>query len=465
MILPEIFARRMMKMLDNEFDKFQQSFDNEVVTTIRVNPSKFKDQPALVPVDYCSTGYFVPKRPVFTIDPFFHAGVYYVQESSSMFLEQAVKQVAAKSGLKVLDLCAAPGGKSTHLASLLPKDSLLVSNDVIRVRGQILSENLKKWGKPNVIVTNNDPRDFQRLPAFFDVLVIDAPCSGEGLFRRDENAVNEWSPDNARLCAQRQQRILADVWPTLREGGILVYSTCTFNPAENEENIKWLNEFSDIEPVSLEINKQWGITTTDAGGFPCYRFYPHKVSGEGFFMAVVRKTGGSDPSQSKKIKDNPLLASKAEKEIGHALFSDESLDVLRFEDSLLAFPSHLLSELFQIKNNLRILHAGIKIGEIKQKDLLPAHELALSTILDRSVFPEIDLTIGEAVTYLKRDDISSKSTKIGWNLITYRNIPLGWTKNLGNRFNSAFPKEWRIRMSVSEFQGERLKAEIAKFPL
>lgn len=465
MILPEIFVRRMMTMLENDFDDFQQSFYNDVVTTIRVNSAKFLKPSALTPVSYCETGFVVPRRPLFTIDPFIHAGVYYVQESSSMFLEQAVKQAITKSDLKVLDLCAAPGGKSTHLAALLPKDSLLVSNDVIRSRGQILSENLKKWGTPNVVVTNNDPHDFQRLPGFFDLLVIDAPCSGEGLFRRDENAVLEWSPDNAQLCAQRQQRILADVWPTLKEGGILIYSTCTFNPAENEENIKWLSEFSDIEPVSLKIDDKWGVTSTDAGGFPCYRFYPHKVSGEGFFMTVVRKTGGNVTTAAKKIKDNPLLASKAEKEIGRSLISDESLDILRFEDSLLAFPSHHLSDLLQIKNNLRIIHAGVKIGEMKQRDLIPAHELALSTILNCSAFPEIDLTIEEAITYLKRDDISPKSSDLGWNLVAYRNIPLGWVKNLGNRFNSAYPKEWRIRMSVTEFRDDRLKAEIEKFPL
>jgi len=465
MILPEIFVRRMKTILENDFDDFKKSFDNDIVTTIRVNPDKFLKPSTLTPVSYCETGFVVPRRPLFTIDPFIHSGVYYVQESSSMFLEQAVKQAISKSDLKVLDLCAAPGGKSTHLAALLPKDSLLVSNDVIRSRGQILSENLKKWGTPNVIVTNNDPHDFQRLPGFFDLLVIDAPCSGEGLFRRDENAVHEWSPDNAQLCAQRQQRILADVWPTLREGGILIYSSCTFNPAENEENMKWLSEFSDIEPVSLKIDNQWGVTITKAGDFPCYRFYPHKVTGEGFFMAVVRKTAGNGTPAIKKIKDNPLLASKAEKEIGRTLISDESLDILRFEDYLLAFPSPHFSDLLQIKNNLRIIQAGVKIGEMKQRDLIPAHELALSTILNRSAFPEIDLTIEEAITYLKREDVSPKSSDRGWNLITYRNIPLGWVKNLGNRFNSAYPKEWRIRMSVTEFRDERLKAETEKFPL
>ncbi len=465
MILPEIFIRRMAKILDQEFNAFEHSFDNEIATTIRINSSKYKDIPALSPVAYCATGYYIPKRPLFTIDPFIHAGVYYVQEPSSMFLEQAVRQINLPPGSKVLDLCASPGGKSTHLASLLSEQCLLVSNDVIRTRSQILSENLKKWGNPNVIVTNSDPHDFQRVPRFFDLIVVDAPCSGEGLFRRDSNAVLEWSPDNAQLCAQRQQRILADVWPSLKEGGTLIYSTCTFNPAENEENIQWLSEFAEIEPINLKLDDSWGVTLTDAAGFPCYRFYPHKVTGEGFFMAVVRKGGSAGQVHQRKNKDNPLLATKGEKESAKPLLIAESLDILRFEDSLLAFPAQLVAELLQIKNNLRIVHAGVKIGEIKQKDLLPAHELALSTILNRFQFPEIELTIEEALTYLKRDDINPTSTNKGWNLVTYRKIPLGWVKNLGNRFNSAFPKEWRIRMSITDFKDERLREEMINFPL
>jgi 16S rRNA C967 or C1407 C5-methylase (RsmB/RsmF family)/NOL1/NOP2/fmu family ribosome biogenesis protein len=465
MILPRQFVERMNKMLGNEYDEFHLSYERDIATTIRVNKKKYNGLTDLNSVNYCATGYFVPERPLFTIDPFIHSGVYYVQESSSMFLEQAIRQIDVKSGAKILDLCAAPGGKSTHLASLISEASLLVSNEVIRARGQILSENLKKWGNANVVVTNNDPRDFQRLPHFFDVIVVDAPCSGEGLFRRDESAVQEWSPDNAQLCAQRQQRILADIWPTLKEGGYLIYSTCTFNPAENEGNIQWLKQFADIEPVQLVISDDWGITSTDAGGFPCYRFYPHKVSGEGFFMAVVRKSGEDSQSQQRKLKENPLQATKADKVRTKTLLRDERLDILRFEDSLLAFPVDLLPDLLQIKNNLRIIHAGVKIGEIKQLDLLPAHELALSDIVNRSIFPEIDLTLEDAITYLKRDDISPKSTEKGWNLMTYRNIPLGWVKNLGNRFNSAFPKEWRIRMAVTEYQGERLLAEKRKFPL
>ena len=310
MVLPEIFISRMKVQLKEEFDSFLQSFCNEVNTTIRVNSRKYFETPELEPIEFCSSGYKLPQRPAFTLDPFLHSGVYYVQESSSMFLEQAFLQSGLVGDIKILDLCAAPGGKSTHLASLISDNSLLISNDVIRSRSQILSENLKKWGNPNVVVTNNDPNDFKRLPAFFDAIVIDAPCSGEGLFRRDERAIQEWSPDNAQLCAQRQQRIVADVWPALKEGGILIYSTCTFNPAENEENIKWLNEFADIEPITLNLSDNWGITRTDAGELPCYRFYPHKVDGEGFFLAVVRKTGSSEDGHQKKLKENPLKASR-----------------------------------------------------------------------------------------------------------------------------------------------------------
>ena len=465
MVLPSLFVERMIKMLGNEYDEFQLSYQKDSATTIRINRNKFQDATNLIPVNYCGTGFFVPERPLFTVDPFIHSGVYYVQESSSMFLEQAIRQLDINSGAKVLDLCAAPGGKSTHLASLIPEDCLLVGNDVIRARGQILSENLKKWGNANVVVTNNDPRDFQRLPKFFDVIVVDAPCSGEGLFRRDESAIQEWSHGNAQLCAQRQQRILADIWPTLKDGGVLIYSTCTFNQSENEENIKWLDQFADIEPIPLVVSDTWGITVTYAGGFPCYRFYPHKVSGEGFFMAVVRKRGENSQSQPRKLKENPLQSTKAEKERAMKLLNDERLEILRFEDSLLAFPATLVPDLLQIKNNLRIIHTGVKIGEIKQKDLLPAHELALSNILNRSIFTEIDLSLEDSITYLKRDDISPISNEKGWNLITYRNIPLGWAKNLGNRFNSAFPKGWRIRMPVTEYQGERLLVEKRKFPL
>jgi 16S rRNA C967 or C1407 C5-methylase (RsmB/RsmF family)/NOL1/NOP2/fmu family ribosome biogenesis protein len=465
MNLPGKFVQRMSGILGNDIDQFLLSFDQEIKTSVRINLAKYEKMAALERVEYCQTGYFLPERPLFTLDPFLHSGVYYVQESSSMFLEQAIKQALPDSAQIVLDLCASPGGKSTHLASLLPTGSLLISNEVIRPRAQVLSENLKKWGNPNVIVTNNDPRDFARLEGFFDVLVVDAPCSGEGLFRRDEKAITEWSDSNAQLCSQRQKRILADVWPALKDGGILIYSTCTFNPEENEENIKWLKETESVEPVSLELQENWGITVTGTDEFPCYRFYPHKVSGEGFFLTVLRKRSNSRAFSGKKIKDNPLAASKPEKESAKKLINREGLEILRFENSLLAFPANRVSDLLLIKSNLRIVHAGIKVGELKQNDLIPAHELALSPILKPSVFPEINLSLEDALSFLKRDDIIPLTQEKGWHLLSYRKIPLGWAKNLGHRYNSGFPKEWRIRMSISEFTGERLKKEMAKFPL
>ena len=463
-LLPESFERRMKMILGQECQAFINSISDSVHHAIRINPKKTKIVAGSIPVPFCQTGYYLNQRPIYTLDPLFHAGVYYVQESSSMFLEQFILQ-SQKKKLKVLDLCAAPGGKSTHLSSLISEDSLLVSNDVIRSRAGILSENLRKWGNPNVITTCNDPRDFSRLPGFFDVIVVDAPCSGEGLFRRDPAAIEEWSEANADHCAQRQKRILADVWPALAEGGILIYSTCTFNTAENEDNITWLSEFSQVEAVSLEISEEWGIVTTNANGIPCYRFYPHRVKGEGFFMAAVRKKGAVESAMNQKIKATLALAGKAEQSFFSGIIENLPLSLLKFEDNFLAFPTELLSALDQVKSNLRIVHAGIKVGEIKQATLIPAHELAVSTIVNQSHFPSADLSLEQSVSFLKRDDFQFDFKERGWNLMTYRNHPLGWAKNIGNRFNNSYPKEWRIRMSTSEYTGERLAEEARKFPL
>jgi NOL1/NOP2/fmu family ribosome biogenesis protein len=340
-----------------------------------------------------------------------------------------------------------------------------VSNEVIHSRAQILSENLKKWGNPNVVVTCNDPRDFSRLPGFFDIIVVDAPCSGEGLFRRDHSAIDEWSESSANHCAQRQQRILADVWPALAENGMLIYSTCTYNPAENEENIRWLSEFASIEAVSLQIPANWGIVTTDAGGFPGYRFYPHKVKGEGFFTAAVRKKDSVEINRSSKNKANLPLAGKTEQKLLSELLLDQSFSLLKFGESFLAWPTTLFSDLDQLKANLRIVHAGVKVGEIIRESIIPAHELAISTICNVSDFPQLGLSLEQAIGYLKRDDFQLNFKEKGWNLLTYCNLPLGWAKNIGNRFNNSYPKEWRIRMSTSEFSGEKLLEEAKKFPL
>ena len=462
--LPESFEIRMKMILGQEFPAFSDSLSSSIHHSIRINRKRAENTTHLEPVPYCSTGFYLSQRPIFTLDPLIHAGSYYVQEPSSMFLEQFVL-AENKKKLRVLDLCGAPGGKSTHLASLLSANSLLVSNEVIHSRAQILSENLKKWGNPNVVVTCNDPKDFARFPGFFDLIVIDAPCSGEGLFRRDSSAVDEWSESNADHCARRQKRILADVWPALAENGMLVYSTCTYNPAENEENIRWLSEFASVAPVTLQIPDDWGILTTYAGGFPGYRFYPHKVKGEGFFTAAVRKKEPVETYRSTKIKANLPLASKSEQNILNKLIKNQALSLLKFEEDFLAWPTALISALDQLKANLRIVHAGVKVGEIIRDSIVPAHELAVSTIYNELHYPQKELSLEQAIRYLKREDFQLDFQEKGWNLLTYRSHPLGWAKNIGNRFNNSYPKEWRIRMSTSEFTGERLVEEARKFPL
>lgn len=462
--LPDSFERRMKVLLGTQFPAFRDSLATQAPQSIRINPKKVRTRPLLENVPYCSTGYYLPERPLYTLDPLLHAGAYYVQEASSMFLEQFFLPLQNRK-LRVLDLCGAPGGKSTHLATLLSDESLLVSNEVIHSRAQILSENLKKWGNPNVVVTCNDPKDFARLPGYFDIIVVDAPCSGEGLFRRDPTAIDEWSESNANLCAQRQKRILADVWPALAENGMLVYSTCTFNPAENEENIRWLSEFTAVEPVSIDLPDRWGILPTNPYGLPGYRFYPHRVKGEGFFTAAVRKKEAAAATSRGKSKSSLLPAGKAEAKLLGNLLADPRLSLVKFGESWLAFPGDLLPELDLLKASLRLVQAGVKVGELIRDSVVPAHELALSTRLNQAHFPKAELSHEQAIAYLKKEEVGIDFQEKGWNLLTYRDHPLGWAKNMGNRYNNSYPKEWRIRMATNEFTREKLNEEAQKFPL
>ncbi|MEX2233333.1 MAG: RsmB/NOP family class I SAM-dependent RNA methyltransferase, partial [Cyclobacteriaceae bacterium] len=258
--LPVKFEESIHRKLGGALPGFLKSLQEPPPVSIRIHPVKSQHQIADERVPWSKYGEYLPTRPQFTLDPLFHAGSYYVQEASSMFLEQALKQsVNLDQSLNVLDLCAAPGGKSTHLLSLLNRDSLLVSNEAIRSRASILSENIQKWGYPNTIVTNNDPADFRKLKGFFDVIVIDAPCSGEGLFRKNPDAMDEWSPENVQLCAGRQKRILSDAWDSLRENGVLIYCTCTYNESENEDNLRWLQENYSVEFLKLSTDPSWGV--------------------------------------------------------------------------------------------------------------------------------------------------------------------------------------------------------------
>jgi 16S rRNA C967 or C1407 C5-methylase (RsmB/RsmF family)/NOL1/NOP2/fmu family ribosome biogenesis protein len=398
------------------------------------------------PVPWSSSGYYLSQRPSFTLDPLLHAGAYYVQEASSMFLEQALKQsVELDQPLLVLDLCAAPGGKSTLLQSVISKESLLVSNEVIQTRVNILKENIIKWGAGNVVVTNNDPTAFSKLHGLFDVLVIDAPCSGSGLFRRDAEAIKEWSEDNVQLCSQRQQRILADAWNCLKEDGVLIYSTCSYSSEEDEEILDWVMKEFKVESLELKVENEWNIdeVQSTAGAYG-YRFWPYKVKGEGFFMAAFKKKESADQLRI-KIKTTQL-ASKQEAAIAaNWISSSEGLTFIKQGQNITAIPTQWNETIQYLMQELKVRYAGVELGTIAKNDLLPEHALAVSTILKEDVV-KVELTLEQSLDYLRKNEINIDSPHKGWALAVHNNFPLGWMKLLGNRINNYYPKEWRILM-------------------
>ena len=444
--LPKEFEERIHVELGSGFNDFLASLQKPSPISIRLNPYK----PSLMEgesIPWSKYGRYLGERPVFTLDPSFHAGAYYVQEASSMLLEQAITQSCdLTKPLRVLDLCAAPGGKSTHLLSLLNPSSLLVSNEVIRSRSSVLSENIQKWGHANVVVTSNDPEDFQQLEGFFDVIVVDAPCSGEGLFRKDPAAMNEWSTDNVQLCSQRQRRILTDVLPALKENGILVYSTCTYNKQENENNLIWLakeNEF-DFDPLALD--SQWGVEPMQKENALGYRCYPHKVKGEGLFISVLRKKTSSKQLRIKSRRKFTYAQKKITEQLNTWMIGPDKFTFVQQENLLIAVPSSLYEDVQFLQEQLHIVTKGTAVAEVKHDKLIPEHAFALSINRNEDHFQKITLTLAQALQYLRKETFVLEEGKKGFALMTYNNHALGWVNLLGNRFNNLYPSGWRIRM-------------------
>lgn len=453
MELPQHFIRSIQNAPGLNIDLFSKvHVTGEQVTSVRLNPFKeisaldFGPEIAQHKVPWCGSGYYLSTRPSFTADPIFHAGGYYVQEASSMFLEQAFKQtVDTTASLRVLDLCAAPGGKTTLLQSIISQNSLLVSNEVIKSRVTVLAENVTKWGAANVVVTNNDAKDFQRLPNYFDVIVVDAPCSGSGLFRKDSDAVNEWSEQNVALCSQRQQRILADVLPALKPGGTLIYSTCSYSTEEDEEIADWLVDTFDMESVRLQTAAEWNITETVSnrkGAFG-YRFYPDKLEGEGFFIAALKKAGDGGEHQSYSRKKIDKLPSKAVEVLKSFLTNAELFFFIQQNEDILAVPGDFDIDLSILQSALYIKKAGVNTGTIIRYDMIPDHCLAMSSIANAAI-PRIEVSREDALQYLRKQAFEADTTVRGWALITYCKLPLGWVKILPNRINNYYPKDWRI---------------------
>ena len=433
---------------------------------------------AAEPVQWSSLGHYLSSRPVFTLDPLFHAGGYYVQEASSMYMEMvsdaiekdySCKEDAVEGGffaqkLAALDLCAAPGGKSTHLASLLGEDSLLVSNEVIKSRAVILADNIAKWGRESVVVTNSDPADFGAFEELFDLVVVDAPCSGEGLFRKDPQAVQEWSPANVNLCAQRQQRILADIWTSLAPGGYLVYSTCTYNKFENDGNLKFLCDELGAEAVKLVAPEGSGIIETQGGGF---QFVPGRVKGEGQYMALVRKNGDWEPGAfasavghakgGKKHKGGKDAKGKnqVQFEKGCNYLPDNYVKILQ-GDLVKGYRGDLYEMIKFVEENLRTVLSGIAIAEKKGKDYIPHADLALTGVVASmaasSSLPQgisaVEVGREDALKFLAKEPLLFPGAPTGYLLLVYCGLPLGFVKNLGNRSNNLLPMARRIRMNI-----------------
>ena len=432
MQLPEDFIRETRLLMgEDRFNRFLGAFDEEAPVSIRINPrysrseecgvwsekcSEAESAPEgnltphstlLTPqikVPWCPEGFYLSGRPQFTFDPLFHAGCYYVQEAASMFVTHILRAVANScvpsvasgiaesslftlhSSLNVLDLCAAPGGKSTAMRTVLPEGSILVSNEPNPTRAQILLENITKWGWPDCIVTNNYPRDLRKAKAKFDLILCDVPCSGEGMFRKDPQAISEWSLQNVEKCWRLQREIVADAWECLNPGGLLIYSTCTFNIKENEENVRWILDTYDAEPLTIPTDPSWNITGSLLPGFdaPVYRFIPGITRSEGLFVCVLHKFGGTEVRR-----------------YGGARYDYRQMKGL----SILVPPLH---------------HTPVP--------------------------PTIDLPYSDALKYLRGEAlVLPPGTPQGIVTVTYKGVPLGPVKNIGSRANNLYPKPWRIK--------------------
>lgn len=421
MQLPKEFEEYTRSLMGEElYSKLISGLAATPPVSIRLNPFKVakdayledKEQLnglQLTPVPWAKDGYLLSERPSFTLDPLFHAGAYYVQEASSMFLDFIIRQLV-KEPVTMLDLCAAPGGKTTCAMAALPEGSILYSNEPIRTRANILAENVMKFGHPDIIVTNNYAKDYAKAKKTFDVILTDVPCSGEGMFRKDPNAINEWSTSNVDSCWKIQRSIVEDIWQCLKPGGILIYSTCTFNAHEDEENVQWIIDNLGADPIALEgVKEEWNITGALKGNLPVYRFIPGKTKGEGLFMAVMRKKG--EPTQG----STPTILKKEGK-------------------------------ISMKEKGLKVMTHGINPPTQKGKKTIPDISLALSINQKENDYPHVDVDRQTAINYLRREAITLPAdTPRGIVTITYKGLGLGFANNIGNRANNLYPQEWRIK--------------------
>ncbi len=449
MTLPEEFTAYTRQLMGEDvFRKFMAGMEEQPPVSVRLNPFKYDSSIMSLPaaekavVEWCAEGRYLQSRPLFTLDPLLHAGAYYVQEAASMYVTDVVRRFApADRPLMVLDLCAAPGGKSTALRSILPEGSLLMTNEPMRQRANILVENMQKFGHPDVVVTNNYAIDYQRSGLKFDIILADVPCSGEGMFRKDEGAISEWSVANVNKCAELQRSIIDDIIPCLAEGALLIYSTCTFNAHEDEDNTAYIVSEYGLEKL-CERHFIPGVTPTEGLYMCALRNGDSQSWAFGNERFKVTKNG------KRRDKGKALPAVQGAKEASRWLTESSDFDFLMLGGRIAAVKKAWRDKYDLAEKKLRVMYAGIEMGTPKGRDLVPSQSLALSTALAPGAFPRVEVDKDMALRYLRREAIVLPAeTERGYVIVSYMGLPLGFLKNLGNRANNLYPQEWKIKIN------------------
>ena len=446
--LPERFVETMCQTLGEDAEKLFAALDTEPAVSVRLNPAKPAECFDGEAVGWCKWGKYLAERPQFTLDPLLHGGAYYVQEASSQFVAHLLANHDME-GKRVLDMCAAPGGKTTIYSTLVGRNGLVVANDISHSRAMALADNVQRWGMGNVVVTCNEPTHIGAFTHWFDVVAVDAPCSGEGMFRKMDEARSEWTPSSPDVCAERQREILAEAWRVLRPGGTLIYSTCTFNPTEDEGIVEWLmSEYGEeLESVDRVVTDDaWGVVRSDVGVFQCFHFYPHKARGEGFFAAVARKCDGtvrrSMPKARRKLFSQCAKADV--KELSRWVDNASEHSFMLVGEDIYAYNSAVAEAVVTLSENLSVVYSGVAMGRIFKQKLKPEHPLALYVGLNRDVVPVVDVSLEDALDYLRRNDIAASQFEEGINVVGYKGTPIGFVKRIGARCNNMYPKDLRI---------------------
>lgn len=438
--VPVVLPPAVKQSLRAESDRLLDALKSPSPVSIRCNPSKMAAMAGeLVP--WCAQGRYLAERPVFTLDPLFHQGAYYVQEAASMLVEQAYRACTGLPADPVtLDLCAAPGGKSTHLAALLPRKGLLICNEPVRARQPVLMENLWKWGRPGVVITGSPPDAFRAMGQFCDLVLVDAPCSGEGMFRKDPFAREQWSEALVESCAVRQRDILDDAWGALRPGGYLIYSTCTWEVRENEDQVQRLAD-RGAQVIPVPFTQEWGVLSSENG----LRCYPHRVRGEGFFLALLRKPLADDDPGPRRQRNAMPDPAQQEQVVLNWLDPAENCVIMGNQAGLHALPEAHAACAMELSHWVKVLAPGTPVAVQKGSDWVPHPALALNSMRRPGAFPVIDLDHAEALRYLRGEALPATDAK-GVVLVSHNGMGLGWANGAGSRWNNGWPAPWRIRM-------------------